>query len=95
MPASTAKAFLMGHDAAIPEETFARLDGYLDNLATAAMNKRTTLQSLTEANAALVANVTALTTSVASLTAAYTKLAAIHRTGSAEPSTPMLLPWRP
>eukprot|EP00804_Cyclotella_cryptica_P013376 CCRYP_005144-RA/>CCRYP_005144-RA protein AED:0.48 eAED:0.48 QI:0/-1/0/1/-1/1/1/0/61 len=40
--------------------------------------KRTTLQSLTKANAALVANVTALIMSVASLTATYTTLAAVQ-----------------
>ncbi len=93
-PASTSNAFLTEDDASVAEGTFTRLDGYLDNLAAAAMNERTTLQSLTEANVALVANVTALTTSVASLTAAYTTMAAIHRTGSAPTIAPTQQPRR-
>ena len=88
MPASISNAFLPEGDAYLTEGTFAQLDGYLDNLAAAATTERTTLQSLAEPNAALVANVTALTTSVASLTAAYTTMAAIHRTGSAPPIAP-------
>eukprot|EP00804_Cyclotella_cryptica_P010352 CCRYP_012274-RA/>CCRYP_012274-RA protein AED:0.37 eAED:0.37 QI:0/-1/0/1/-1/1/1/0/366 len=71
---STANALIAEDDVHLTEGTFARLDGYLDNLAAAATTERTTLQSLMEANAALVTNVTALTTSVASLTAAYTTL---------------------
>jgi hypothetical protein len=51
------------------DTTLARLDGYLDNLAAAATNERSTLQQLIDANATLTA-------SVASLTAAYTLLAA-------------------
>ena len=85
MPASISNAFLPEGDAYLTEGTFAQLDGYLDNLAAAATTEGTTLQSLTDANAALVANVTALTTSVASLTAAYTTMAAIHHTGSKPP----------
>ena len=53
----------------LTDATLARLDGYLDNLAAAATNERTTLQQLIDANATLTA-------SVASLTAAYTLLAA-------------------
>ncbi len=94
LPASPAQAFLTGHEAAIPEEPFAKLDGYLDNLAAAATTERTTLQSLTDANAALVANVTALTASVASLTAAYTTLATTRRTGSTPPAAPTSQPRR-
>eukprot|EP00804_Cyclotella_cryptica_P022263 CCRYP_020543-RA/>CCRYP_020543-RA protein AED:0.35 eAED:0.91 QI:0/0/0/1/1/1/2/0/366 len=78
MPPSTANALIAEDNVHLTEGTFARLDGYLDNLAAAATTERTTLQSLTEANAALVANLTALTTSVASLTAAYTSLAAVQ-----------------
>eukprot|EP00804_Cyclotella_cryptica_P019124 CCRYP_019441-RA/>CCRYP_019441-RA protein AED:0.46 eAED:0.47 QI:0/0/0/1/0/0/2/0/125 len=52
----------------------------------ATTTERTTLQSLKEANARLIANVTALTTSVAGLTAAYTTLAAIQQ-ASAPPGT--------
>eukprot|EP00804_Cyclotella_cryptica_P001895 CCRYP_007353-RA/>CCRYP_007353-RA protein AED:0.44 eAED:1.00 QI:0/-1/0/1/-1/1/1/0/387 len=88
MPASTSNAFLTEDDTYLTEGTFARLDGYLDNLAAAATTECTTLQSLMEANAALVANVTALTTSDASLTAAYTTMAAIHRTGLHHPLHP-------
>ena len=51
------------------------LDGYLDNLANAAMQDKTTLAQLVETNAKLTVNVTALTASLASLTAAYTLLA--------------------
>lgn len=94
MPASASNAFLT-KDAAYPTEgTFAQLDGYLNNLAVAATTECTTLQSLIEANAVLVANVTALTTSVASLMATYTMMAVIHRTGSASPSAPMQQPHR-
>eukprot|EP00804_Cyclotella_cryptica_P011138 CCRYP_020836-RA/>CCRYP_020836-RA protein AED:0.37 eAED:0.69 QI:0/0/0/1/0.5/0.33/3/0/452 len=78
MPPSTANALIAEDGVHLTEGTFARLDGYLDNLAAAATAERTTLQSLTEANAALVANLTALTTSVAGLTAAYTSLAAVQ-----------------
>eukprot|EP00804_Cyclotella_cryptica_P005048 CCRYP_017573-RA/>CCRYP_017573-RA protein AED:0.43 eAED:0.43 QI:0/-1/0/1/-1/1/1/0/192 len=78
MPPSTANALIAEDDVHLTEGTFARLDGYLDNLAAAATTERTTLQSLTEANAALVANLTALTTSVTGLTAAYTSLAAVQ-----------------
>ena len=60
----------------ITPETFARLDGYLDNLAAAATTERTTLTQLIENNASLTASVTSLTASVASLTAAYALLAA-------------------
>eukprot|EP00804_Cyclotella_cryptica_P017257 CCRYP_016819-RA/>CCRYP_016819-RA protein AED:0.45 eAED:0.45 QI:0/-1/0/1/-1/1/1/0/157 len=86
MPPSTANALIAEDDVHLTEGTFARLDGYLDNLAAAATTERTTLQSLTEANAALVANVTALTTSVASLMAAYTTLVALQH-ASAPPGT--------
>ena len=61
-------------DAPITPETFARLDGYLDNLAAAATTERTTLTQLIENNASLTASVTALTASVTALTAAYTLL---------------------
>ena len=61
---------------AITPETFARLDGYLDNLAAAATTEHTTLTQLVENNATLTASVTSLTASVAALTAAYTLLAA-------------------
>ena len=92
MLASASNAFLT-KDAAYPTEgTFAQLDGYLDNLAVAATTEHTTL--LIEADAALVANMTALTTSVASLMAAYTTMAAIHRMGSASPSAPLPQPHR-
>jgi len=93
MPPSTANALIAEDNVHLTEGTFTRLDGYLDNLAAAATTERTTLQSLTEANAALVANLTALTTSVASLTAAYTSLAAVQHT-SVPPGTAMQQPRR-
>ena len=61
-------------DEAISPDTFARLDGYLDNLAAAATTERTTLSQLIENNTTLTASITSLTASVASLTAAYTLL---------------------
>ena len=63
-------------DDVITPDTFARLDGYLDNLAAAATTERTTLSQLIENNATLTASITSLTASVASLTTAYTLLAA-------------------
>eukprot|EP00804_Cyclotella_cryptica_P003921 CCRYP_016106-RA/>CCRYP_016106-RA protein AED:0.11 eAED:0.25 QI:0/0/0/1/0.2/0.16/6/0/1395 len=93
MPPSTANALIAEDDVHLTEGTFARLDGYLDNLAAAATTERTTLQSLTEANAALVANLTALTTSVAGLTAAYTSLAAVQH-ASVPPGTATQQPRR-
>ena len=64
-----------GEDEPIPPDTFARLDGYLDNLAAAATTERTTLMQLIENNATLTASVTSLTASVAALSAAYMLLA--------------------
>jgi hypothetical protein len=61
-------------DATITPDTFAQLDGYLNNLAAAATNEKTTLAQLVENNASLTASVAALTASVASLTSAYTLL---------------------
>ena len=71
----------------ITPETFARLDGYLDNLAAAATTERTTLTQLIENNATLTASVTSLTASVASLTAAYALLAA-GKTSNPTAATP-------
>jgi hypothetical protein len=58
----------------ITPDTFAQLDGYLNNLAAAATNEKSTLAQLVENNASLTASVAALTASVTSLTAAYTLL---------------------
>ena len=58
----------------ITADTFARLDGYLDNLAAAATTERTTLTQLIENNATLTASVASLTASVAALTTAFTLL---------------------
>jgi len=69
-----ANAAIGGEDDHIPLDTFARLDGYLDNLAAA---------QLIENNATLTANVASLTASSATLTAAYTLLA-----GKAAPTAP-------
>jgi hypothetical protein len=57
----------------ITPETFARLDGYLDNLALAATTESTTLTKITETNASLTTAVATLTASVTALTAAYTR----------------------
>ena len=65
-------------------ETFAKLDGYLDNLAAAATTEKTTLTQLVENNATLTASITSLTATVATLSAAYTLLAA----GKPAPSHP-------
>ena len=70
-----ANAVTGGNHPTISQDTFARLDGYLDNLAAATTNQRTTLTQLVENNATLTANIATLTASVASLTAAYTILA--------------------
>ncbi len=56
-------------------DTFARLDGYLDNLALAASTERTTLNQLMETNASLTTTIVHLTASVTALTVAYTLIA--------------------
>eukprot|EP00804_Cyclotella_cryptica_P006566 CCRYP_021182-RA/>CCRYP_021182-RA protein AED:0.37 eAED:0.37 QI:0/-1/0/1/-1/1/1/0/108 len=45
IPPSTANALIAEDNVHLTEGTFARLDGYLDNLAAAATTERTTLQS--------------------------------------------------
>jgi hypothetical protein len=60
-----------GGNAPLPLETFARLDGYLDNLASAAVTECTTLMQLIESNASLVASVATLTASLNTITSAY------------------------
>ena len=87
-PASTANAVLTNDDTMLPLDTFTCLDGYLDNLATATTTECTTLQSLTDSNVALKANVKTLTASIASLTTAGTILAILHKTGSSPPTAP-------
>ena len=59
----------------LPADTYDKLDGYLDNLANAAAQEKSTLAQLVESNATLTTNNAALTTSLAALTAAYTLLA--------------------
>jgi hypothetical protein len=87
MPVSgMANAVTGGDDTTISPDTFTRLDGYLDNLAAAATNERSTLAQLIENNAMLTSNITTLTTSVASLTAAYTILAAAKNTNQSSSS---------
>ena len=68
-------AAIGGEDETIPQDTFVRLDGYLDNLAAAATTEHTTLATLIKNNATLMANVTSLTASLATLTSAYMLLA--------------------
>ena len=82
----SANAVTTVDDATITPDTFARLDGYLDNLASAATTERTTLTQLVENNATLTASVAALTASVTALTSAYTLLA------NARGMTPATLP---
>ena len=70
----TANAATPANDYLTPE-TFTRLDGYLDNLASAATTEKTTLTQLVDNNATLKSSVAALTASVTALTTAYTLLA--------------------
>jgi len=91
LAAGTAYSVMEVDDAAITPETFARLDGYLDNLAAAATTERTTLTQLIENNATLTANVGTLTTSIAALTSAYTLLANGH-TPNTQPAAPTATP---
>ena len=62
-------------DTTIQPDTLDLLNGYLDNLAAAATNHCTMLLQLIDSNAALVASVATLTSSLASLSATYTILA--------------------
>ncbi len=71
----------------ITPETFACLDGYLDNLASATTTKRTTLTQLVETNASLTGTVAALTASVTALTSAYTLLANGRNSATPQPTT--------
>ncbi len=71
----------------ITPETFVCLDSYLDNLASAATTKRTTLIQLVETNASLTAMVAALTASVTALTATYTLLANGRNSATPQPMT--------
>jgi hypothetical protein len=82
----TANTVTPTRDAIMPE-TFARLDSYLDNLASAATTKRTTLTQLVETNALLTVTVAALTASVTALTAAYTLLANGWNLATPQPTT--------
>eukprot|EP00804_Cyclotella_cryptica_P021732 CCRYP_012895-RA/>CCRYP_012895-RA protein AED:0.86 eAED:1.00 QI:0/-1/0/1/-1/1/1/0/154 len=77
MPPSTANALIAEDDVHLTEGTFADWMGTWTTWQRPPQRNAFTLQSLTEANAAVV-NLTALTTSVASLTAAYTSLAAVQ-----------------
>jgi hypothetical protein len=69
----------------LPPETFARLDGYLDNLVAAATTKCTTLMQLIKNNNTLTTNVASLTASVAALSSAYTLLAGTPAPTTAKP----------
>ncbi len=62
-------------DVTITPDTFARLDGYLDNLASAATTECTTLTQLVEKNATLTASIAALTASATAFPSTYTLLA--------------------
>lgn len=71
-----ANAVTAVEDATISDDTLAKLDGYLDNLAAAATTEKSTLAQLVENNATLMATITSLTASVTALSTAYTILAA-------------------
>ena len=71
----------------ITPDTFACLDGYLDNLAAAATTERTTLNQLIKTNASLTTTVANLTASVTALTAAYTLLANKTPSATQQPAT--------
>jgi hypothetical protein len=75
-PAFGAANTVTADNTTITPDTFAQLDGYLNNLAAAASTEQTTLTKLVENNASLTASVAALTASVTALTAAYTILSA-------------------
>ena len=91
--AAGANTIMGGEDLHSPD-TFTRLDSYLDNLAAAATTERTTLQNLTDSNAALTASVTTLTASIASLTAAYAILTATDKSGPPASNTTPIQPRR-
>ena len=59
----------------IPQDTYNKLDRYLNNIAAAATKDGKLLERMVESNARLASDVTSLTASVVSLTTAYTLLA--------------------
>ena len=89
---AVAHVAVTGGNAPLPHDTFVRLDGNLDNLASAATTERTTLMQLIESNASLVASVATLTTSLNTITSTY------NRAPTPQPSspapTPAQAPWQ-
>ena len=83
-PMGGAHAITSHTPALLTPSTYAQLDGYLDNLANAATQEKTTLADLVASNSSLAASVATLTTNLANLTTAYTLLAA----GSNAPAQP-------
>jgi hypothetical protein len=71
----------------ITPAAFARLDDYLDNLASADTTECTTLNQLIETNASLTTTVATLMASVTALTAAYTLLANKTPSATQQPKT--------
>jgi hypothetical protein len=68
----------------IMDATIAKLNDYLDNLAAAATNEKSTLQQLTESNV-LTTNIAPLTANITALTSAYTLLV-VQLGGTAPPT---------
>jgi hypothetical protein len=83
-----ANAVTAVEDATILDETLAKLDGYLDNLAAAATTEKSTLAQLVENNATLTVTITSLTASVSALSTAYTILAAKVEPGGSATAAP-------
>jgi hypothetical protein len=78
----------------VTSDPYLRLDGYLDNLANAATQEKTTLAQLADHCTSLSASVASLTAGVASLTSAYALLANNNRPATPAPATARL-PTRP
>jgi hypothetical protein len=74
-PMGGAHAITSHMPALLTLSTYAQLDSYLDNLANAATQEKTTLAELVTSNVSLAASVATLTTNLANLTTAYALLA--------------------
>jgi hypothetical protein len=85
----SAHAVTMADTDPIMDTTIAKLNEYLDNLAAAATNLKSTLQQSTESNATLTTNVATLTANITALTSANTLLVT-HLGGTAPPNLAQL-----
>jgi hypothetical protein len=74
-PMGGAHAITAHTPALLTLSTYMQLDGYLDNLANAATQEKTTLAKLVASNVSLAASVATLTTNLANFTTAYALLA--------------------